>query len=97
MTYLFTGRQNFGMVQIESICRRKNTHDCEIEIFLGKDRKHSGKRRLSAFSPFPTMFSKGLFFMVINSHECVVEVIQSVHDDYNNVQTKELNNGYLYL
>ena len=34
------------------------------KLNLGKGRKHCGKRRkcwLPAFSPFPTMFSKGFF------------------------------------
>ena len=29
--------------------------------------------RLPAFSPIPTMFSKGLFFRVVKSQDCVVE------------------------
>ena len=40
----------------------------KIEICFGKGRKHCGKRTkcwLPAFSPFPTMFSKGLFKVVI--------------------------------
>ena len=39
-------------------------------------RKHYGKRRkcwLPAFSPFPTMFSKGFFFKVVRSWDCVVK------------------------
>ena len=62
--YLFTKRQNFRLVQIESICRRQNKCDWKIEICFGKGRKHCGKRRkcwLPAFSPFPTMFLKGFF------------------------------------
>ena len=38
--------------------------------------KHWGKERkgwLRAFSPFPTMFSKCLFFRVIKSWDCVVK------------------------
>ena len=38
-------------------------------------RKQWGKRRkcwLPAFSPFPTMFSKGYLFRVVKSHDCVV-------------------------
>ena len=37
----------------------------KLEICYWQDRKHCGKRRkcrLPAFSPFPTMFSKDLFF-----------------------------------
>ena len=38
--------------------------------------KHCGKRRkcwLLAFSPFPTMFSKGFFFRVVKSRDCMVK------------------------
>ena len=44
------------------------------EIDFGKGRTHCGKRTkcwLPAFSPFPTMFSKGL--KVIRSRDCVVK------------------------
>ena len=40
-------------------------------------RKHCRKRRkccLPAFSPFPTMFSKGFFFRVVKSRDGVVEL-----------------------
>ena len=40
-------------------------------------RKHCGKRRerwLPAFSPLPTMFSKGFPFKVVKSRDCVVEL-----------------------
>ena len=39
-------------------------------------RKHGGKRRkcwLRVFSPFPTMFSKGLFVRVVKSQDSVVK------------------------
>ena len=58
---LFTKQQNFKPVQIQSSCIRQNDSDSKIEICVGKNRKHCGKRRkfwLPAFSPFPTMFSK---------------------------------------
>ena len=60
---LFTKRQNFGLVQIQSICRRQNKFRLKIENCILEGRKHCGKRRkcwLAAFSPFPTMFSKVL-------------------------------------
>ena len=44
-------------------------------IKLSYDRKHCGKRRkcwLPAFSPFPTMFSKGFFPQCVKSSHCVV-------------------------
>ena len=47
-----------------------------ISIHSGKGRKHYGKRRkcwFPAFSPFPTLFSKGYFLKVIKSRDCVVK------------------------
>ena len=41
-----------------------------------KGRKDGGKRRtflLPAFSPFPTIYSKGFFYRVIKSGDCVVK------------------------
>ena len=78
---LFTKRQNFTQVQIQSICRRQNKSDQKIEICLGKDRKHCGKRRkccFPAFSAFPTVFSQGLFPRVIKSRGCVLKVSKTV-------------------
>ena len=46
-----------------------------MEIWFGMGGKHCGKRRkcwLPAFSPFPTMFSKGFFPRVIKSWDCEV-------------------------
>ena len=66
---------NFGMVQIGSICRRKYKCNLTIKISYRMGRKYCGKRRkcwLSAFSPFPTMISKGFFPRVFNSQDCVV-------------------------
>ena len=51
---LFTKRPNFGLVPIGCICRRQKRCDSKIEICVGKDRKHCGKRwkcSLPAFSP----------------------------------------------
>ena len=48
----------------------------KIKICFGMGRKHSGKGEkclLPAFSPFPKMFSKGLFHKVIKSPHCVVK------------------------
>ena len=59
------------------ICRRQNKYGSKIENCLGKGRKHCGKRRkcwLSAFSSFPTMFSKGFLYSVVKSRDCVVEL-----------------------
>ena len=55
---------SFGLVQIESICRRKDKYNLKMEILFRMGRKHCRKRRkcwFPAFSPFPTMFSKGFF------------------------------------
>ena len=64
----FTKRQNFGLDQIESICRQQNICDANTKICFGKGRKGCGERTkcwLPAFSPLPTMFSKGYFFRVV--------------------------------
>ena len=48
----------------------------KIKFCIGKGRKHVGKRRKCwspAFSPFPTMFSKGFFPRVVKSRDCVVK------------------------
>ena len=80
MGKLFTKRQIFRLVQIENICRKQNeSQKKENEICFGKGRKHCGKRRkcrLPAFSPFPTMFSKGFFPRFITSRDCVEQLSQ---------------------
>ena len=40
-----TKRQNFRLVQIESICRLQNIYNPNIKMCFEKDRKHCGKRR----------------------------------------------------
>ena len=48
--------------------------DLNSEICFGKDRKCCGKRRkcwLPVFSPLPTILSKGFFFMIVKSPDCV--------------------------
>ena len=47
-----------------------------IEICFEKGTKNCRKRRkcwLLAFSPFPTMFSKGFFHRVVEGQDCVVK------------------------
>ena len=69
-------QQNFRQVQIESLYRQQNKCESKIEIWYGKGRKHCGKRRkcwLPAFSPYLTMFSKGLFLRIVKSYDCVVK------------------------
>ena len=71
-TQIFHKQQNLSLDQN----RRKHKCDGKIEICFGKGRKHCGKRRkcwLPAFSPFPTMISKGFFLKVVKSWDCVVK------------------------
>ena len=63
--------------KLKAICSRQIKCNSEPEICFGKGRKYCGKRRkcwLLTFSPFPTMFSKGLFVRVVQSRDCVVKV-----------------------
>ena len=46
------------------------------EFVIDKQEKIVGKRRkywLPAISPFPTMFSKDCFSIVIKTHDCLVK------------------------
>ena len=65
------------LVQIESIFRQQNEFDLKTEILFGMGRKHWGRWRkwsLPAFSPFHPMFSRGIFFRVVKSRDCVKEL-----------------------
>ena len=45
-----------------------------MQFFFDRGSKHCGERRkcwLLAFSPFPTMFSKGLFFRIVKTRDCL--------------------------
>ena len=42
---LFIKRQNFRLLQIESMCRQQNKCASEIEICYRMSKKHCGKRR----------------------------------------------------
>ena len=73
---LFTKRHIFRLVEIQTICRRQNKCYLTTEFLSGIGTKHCGKRRkccLPAFSPFPTMFSKGFIFKILKSQDCVVK------------------------
>ena len=62
--------------KIASIYRQQNKFYVKAEILFGMGRKHLGKSRkwwLPAFSPFPTVFSKGFFFRVVKSRNCLVK------------------------
>ena len=53
-----------------------------IEIHCGQNRNIFGKRkkcRLPAFSPFPSMFSKGFFLRVVKHRDCVVKGYPAIH------------------
>ena len=66
--------------QIESICRLQNKCNLKVDFFFFFGwgvRKHCVKRRKCwppAFSPFRTIFLKGVFFRVVKSRDCVVKV-----------------------
>ena len=61
---IFTKRQSFRLVQIQSICRRQRYFGSNTEFCLWEGRKHCGKRRkwLPAFSTFHIMFLKVLIW-----------------------------------
>ena len=70
----------FSLIPNWKHLQTKNESELEIDICMGKGRKYCGKRRkcwLPAFSPFPTpfptMFSKGLFLKVFKSQDCMVK------------------------
>ena len=42
----------------------------ENSVWIGENAGHQEK---PAFSPFPTLFSKALFFRVVKSQDCVVK------------------------
>ena len=75
----FTKRQNINLSKfkgfaddISKVAKMANFVCDRVETW----KKHCGKRRkcwLTAFSPFPTMFSKSLFLRVIKSQDCVVK------------------------
>ena len=47
-----------------------------LKICFGKGKKHRGKQRkcwLPAFSPFPTMFSRGSFLRAVKSRDCMLK------------------------
>ena len=59
-SYLFPKRQNFGQIEIESICRRQNECDCKIEILFWEEKKTLwGKEKMLIKSIFS--FSHNVF------------------------------------
>ena len=65
---------NFGLFQTERVCRRQFQIWRKWHKVIQMGRKHCGKRRncsLRAISPFPTVFSKGLFPRGVKRRHCV--------------------------
>ena len=65
---------NFRLFQIEKVCRRQFQIRRKWQTVIQMNRKHCWKRRncsLRAISPFPTVFSKGLFPRGIKRCHCV--------------------------
>ena len=65
---------NFRLFQTERVCRRQFQIWRKWQKVIQTGRKHCGKRRncsLRAISPFPTVFSKGLFPRGIKRCHCV--------------------------
>ena len=54
--------------KLKAFAQRQDKHDKKIEICFCEGGKHCGKRRkccLEAFSPFPALFSKGIFLRTV--------------------------------
>ena len=84
--------------QIQSICRQPHKNDEEIGLSFGEGRKHCGKRRnwwLTAFSPFPAMFSKAFFLKAINWHDCVVTGSLFRQENFRLVQTGNMHKPHI--
>ena len=65
---------NFRLFQTERVCRRQFQIWRKWQKDIQTGRKHCGKRRnclLRAISPFPTVFSKGLFPRGVKRCHCV--------------------------
>ena len=65
---------NFRLVQTERVCRQRFQIWRKLQKAIQTGRKHCGKRRncsLWAISPFPTVFSKGLFPRGVKRCHCV--------------------------
>ena len=65
---------NFRLFQTERVCRRQFEIWQKWQKVIQRGRKHCGKRRncsLRAISPFPTVFSKGLFPRGVKRCHCV--------------------------
>ena len=59
----------FDWSKLKAFCILQNKCEWKVQIWFGKGRKHCGKKRkcwLPAFSPFHILFSKAIYFRVIN-------------------------------
>ena len=66
----------FDWSKLKELADNKINVTEKLKFVMGMSRKPWGKRRkcwLPAFSPFPTMFSKGFFPRVVKSRNCVVK------------------------
>ena len=74
-----------AIVSHQTKIRQHKIYSLILEICFWKGRKHCGKRRkylLLAFSPFPTMFSKGFFLKVVKSRDfCDKDLIKTLPND----------------
>ena len=71
---LFTKQPIFGLDQFESICRRQNQIFLRyFDLFFIGKKALLEKQKMTALSPFPTMFSKVFFFRVVKSQDGVVK------------------------
>ena len=62
--------------EFKGFANHKMNFNFQTKFLFGMCRKHCRKSRkcwLPTFSPFPTMFSEGLFFKVIESRDCAVK------------------------
>ena len=65
---------NFRLFKTERVCRRQFQIWQKWQKVISMGRKHCGKRRncsLRAISPFPSVFSKGLFSRGVKGCHCV--------------------------
>ena len=72
LTYYQT--TDFRLFQTERVCRRQFQIRRKWQKVIQTGKNHCGKRRncsLRAFSPFPTVFSKGLFPRGVKRCHCV--------------------------
>ena len=65
---------------MKSMCRQQTKCDSKVKVCYGMSGKKFRKRCkswLPPFSPFPTMFSKPLFYRVEKSPECMLKSYNS--------------------